>query len=188
MRLPLIEPNDLDGVQKPLYENMRAGISASFNAFRTETRSGALIGPWNPLLHEPAMGKAMWDLIEAVAARPTLPRAVREIAILAVGARYKAAYELYAHIAVAESVGIGVKRLSALCSGTRPDDLDDAEKVAYDVAHALAEGGVLPEPCYRLAVETFGQHGLNELVYLVGTYCAVSVLLNAYDVPIPEEF
>ncbi len=35
------------------------------------------------------------------------------------------------------------------------------------------------------AGEVFGQHGANELFYLIGLYCAVSVLLNGYDVPVP---
>jgi 4-carboxymuconolactone decarboxylase len=54
------------------------------------------------------------------------------------------------------------------------------------VAYALVNGGVLPEPVYRLAVDTFGQHGANELIYLVGLYCLVSMTLNGFNVPVPE--
>ncbi len=46
---------------------------------------------------------------------------------------------------------------------------------------------MLPEPCYRLAVETFGQHGANELIYLVGLYALVSMTLNGFNVPLPEK-
>jgi hypothetical protein len=53
--------------------------------------------------------------------------------------------------------------------------------VAYDVAFALVNGGVLPKPCWSLAVETFGGHGANELVYLVGLYSLVSMTLNGFD-------
>jgi 4-carboxymuconolactone decarboxylase len=44
----------------------------------------------------------------------------------------------------------------------------------------------LPEPLYRLAVKTFGQHGTNELIYLVGLYALVSTTLNGFNVPVPE--
>jgi hypothetical protein len=44
----------------------------------------------------------------------------------------------------------------------------------------------LPEPRYALAVKTFGQHGANELIYLVGLYCLVSMTLNGFNVPVPE--
>jgi hypothetical protein len=50
----------------------------------------------------------------------------------------------------------------------------------------LVRGGVLPEPLYRLAVATFGQHGTNEMIYLVGLYSMVSTTLNGYNVPVPE--
>ncbi|WP_187335965.1 hypothetical protein [Novosphingopyxis iocasae] len=33
---------------------------------------------------------------------------------------------------------------------------------------ALANGGSLPGPAWNQAVELFGQHGTNELIYLFG--------------------
>jgi hypothetical protein len=47
--------------------------------------------------------------------------------------------------------------------------------IAYDVASALVDHGVLPELTYRLAVQTFGQNGATELIYLVGLYCLVGI-------------
>jgi hypothetical protein len=186
MRLPLIAPADLTDVQKPLYDDMKAGIATNFNDFRTLADNGALMGPWNPWLHEPRIGKAIWELTKAMSMEATLPDAPRQVAILVTGAHFDAAYELYAHIAVAEREGMSKARLSTLCAGSKPADLDAGEAVAYDVAFALVNGGVLPEPCWSLAVDTFGAHGANELVYLVGLYSLVSMTLNGFDVPTPE--
>src|SRR5271170_3409362 len=102
MRLPLIAPADLKPEQKSLYDEMRKGIASDFNAFKILREDGALMGPWNPWLHEPAIGKAIWDLTLTMTANATLTDNVRQIVILVVGARYDAAYEIYAHIAVAE--------------------------------------------------------------------------------------
>jgi len=186
MRLPLIAPNDLTPAQKSLYDDMRKGIEGNFNAFIAVRDDGALMGPWNPWLHEPGIGKAIWDLTLAMTANASLKDNVRQIAILTVGARFDAAYELYAHIAVAEREGMHEKRLATLVADIKPDDLSDEESIAFDVAYKLAHGGTLPEPLYRLAVETFGQHGTNELIYLVGLYCLVSTTLNGFNVPVPE--
>jgi alkylhydroperoxidase family enzyme len=186
MRLPLIEPADLSPEQRPLYEDMRKGIKSNFNAFKVEREDGALMGPWNPWLHEPAIGKAIWNLTLAMTANAVLPDNVRQIAILVVGARYDAAYEIYAHIAVAEREGMSAERLATLVADLKPTDLAREESVAFDVAYALSRGGTLPEPLYRLAVKTFGQHGANELIYLVGLYALVSVTLNGFNVPVPE--
>ena len=114
MRLPLIPPSELTPEQKTLYDEMRKGIASNFNAFKVEREDGALMGPWNPWLHEPAIGKAIWDLTLAMTANASLADNVRQIAILVVGARFDAAYELYAHIAVAEREGMKPERLAAL--------------------------------------------------------------------------
>jgi alkylhydroperoxidase family enzyme len=187
MRLPLVPPAQLSAAQKPLYEDMKAGIASDFNAFKTVAPDGALLGPWNPWLHEPRIGGAIWELTKAMTAEASLPDKARQIAILVVGARYKAAYELYAHIAVAEREGMSEARLATLTAGARPADLDEQEGCAYDVAFALSGGGVLPEPAWNRAVKLFGRHGANELVYLVGLYALVSITLNGFDVPLPED-
>jgi 4-carboxymuconolactone decarboxylase len=186
MRLPLIAPADLTVEQKSLYDDMRRGIHSNFNAFKAEREDGALMGPWNPWLHEPAIGKAVWDLTLAMTANATLPDNIRQIAILVVGARYDAAYEIYAHIAVAEQGGMADERLATLVADLKPSDFSRDESIAYDLAYALSRGGVLPEPLYRLALAAFGQHGLNELIYLVGLYALVSTTLNGFNVPVPE--
>jgi hypothetical protein len=186
MRLPLIPPDKLSPEQKPLYDDMRAGIAASFQGFVNIREDGALLGPWNPWIHEPAFGKPVWDLVKAMASMPTLPLPVREIAILVTGAHFRSAYELYAHVIVAENRGLSDEKLSTIVAGQRPVDLTRQEAVAYDVASALVGGGVLPELTYRAAVKEFGQHGAAELSYLIGLYCLVSVTLNTFDVPVPD--
>lgn len=187
MRLPLIPPAELTDQQQPLYEDMKQGIATAFNSFKTVASDRALMGPWNPWLHEPRIGKAIWDLTKVMSMEASLPDPARQIAILVTGAHFDAAYELYAHIAMARQEGMSAARLSALCANVKPTDLNSEESVAYDVAFALVNGGVLPDPCYKRAVETFGQHGANELIYLVGLYCMVSMTLNGFAVPVPEQ-
>jgi hypothetical protein len=191
MRLPLIPPAQLTDVQKPLYEDMKKGIGSNFNAFLTVApdgtpEAGALMGPWNPWLHEPRIGRAVWELTKAMTMEATLPDPVRQIVILVTGAHFNAAYEIYAHVAVAETEKMSDERIATLLSGSRPGDLSKEEGIGYDIAFALVNGGVLPEPIYRLAIGTFGQHGTNELIYLVGLYCLVSMTLNGFNVPVPE--
>jgi hypothetical protein len=148
--------------------------------------NGALMGPWNPWLHEPVIGKAIWDLTLGLTVQASLPDNVRQLVILVVGARFDAAYEIYAHIAVAEREGMKPERLASLTADVKPADLTPEESVAFDVTYKLVRGGTLPEPLYSLAVKMFGQHGANEMFYLVGLYSLVSVTLNAYNVPVPE--
>ena len=72
---------------------MKKGITGHFNAFKADREDGALIGPWNPWLHEPVIGKAIWDLTLALTAEAVLPDNVLQVVILTVGAHFNAAYE-----------------------------------------------------------------------------------------------
>ena len=78
------------------------------------------------------------------------------------------------------------QRLATICADLKPADLSAEESVAFDLAFALVRGGTLPEPIYALARDTFGQHQLNEMIYLVGLYSLVSTTLNGFNVPVPE--
>lgn len=186
MRLRPIAPSDLSGEQRHLYEDMRAGIEGSFKAFQAMDQSGALIGPWNAWLHYPKYGAPAWALVKALSLSPTLPKPIREVAILVAGAKFRAAYEIYAHVRVAELGGLSDGKLATIVADQRPVDLSREEAVAYDVASALVSGGVLPALTYEQSVGTFGDQGTAELINLVGLYCMVAVLLNGFDVPVPE--
>ncbi len=186
MRLPLIPPAELTAEQRPLYEDMRRGIETNFKGFQAIAADGALIGPWNPWLRYAKFGGPIWELVKALSSSPTLPKPVREVAILVTGAHFHSAYELYAHVLVAEARGLADEKIATIVAGQRPVDLSREEAVAYDVASALVRGSTLPELVYKQSVLTFGEDGNAELINLVGLYCLVSVILNGFDVPVPE--
>ncbi|MGO8955042.1 MAG: carboxymuconolactone decarboxylase family protein [Rhodomicrobium sp.] len=187
MRLPLIPPAKLSREQRPLYEDMKKGIETSFKGFKAMCDDGTLIGPWNPWLHYSKFGGPVWELTKALSSSPSLPRPVREVAILVTGAKFKAGYEIYAHVLVAELRMLSDEKISTIVAGQRPANLSREEAVAYDVASALVTGGTLPELCYNQAVATFGEQAAAELIYLVGLYCMVAVTLNGFNVPVPDE-
>jgi hypothetical protein len=70
MRLPLIDPDKLTVEQRPFYDDMQAEIAKNFQGFKSSGAKGALIGPFNPWLHEPQFGKPIWELTKAISARP----------------------------------------------------------------------------------------------------------------------
>ena len=185
MRLPLLKTDALDSVQQDLDKDMKAGIETSFHGFTAIDKDGELIGPWNPWLHFPQFGGPVWSLVKALASNPKLPKPLREVAILATGAKFHSAYEIYAHVLVGEARGLSDDKIATLVSGQRPADLTREETAVYDLATALV-AGPLPALVYKRAVDTFGLEATAELIYLVGLYCMVSTTLNGFDVPLPE--
>jgi 4-carboxymuconolactone decarboxylase len=187
MRLPLVPTDTLTPEQKSIYADMRKGIEANFKGFTAMNENGELIGPWNPWLRFPKFGGPVWEYTKAMSSSPKLPRTVREIAILVTGTKFHAAYELYAHVLIAELRGLPDDRITTIISGNRPADLTSEEAVAYDLASSLVAGSTLPTLTYKRAVAAFGEDGAAEFIYLVGLYCAVSVILNGFDVPLPAD-
>ncbi|MEI9401813.1 carboxymuconolactone decarboxylase family protein [Mesorhizobium argentiipisi] len=186
MRLPLLLPSELSPDQRDLYDDMQNGIQSSFKGFAAVNDDGALMGPWNPWLHFSRFGGPTWELVKALSASPTLPKPVREVAILVTGVHFHSAYELYAHVLVAEANGLAEETIATIAAGQRPVDLTRQQAAAYDVASALVSGRLLPDLVYRHAVKTFGADGAAELIYLTGLYSLVSVILNGFEVPVPE--
>jgi 4-carboxymuconolactone decarboxylase len=104
MRLALIPPSDMTAEQRPLYDDMRAGISATYSAFTTIPDDGTILGPWSAWLHEPELGTAIWGVTKAPTRYRHLPEVSRQIVILVVGTHFRADYEIYAHSAVARVI------------------------------------------------------------------------------------
>ncbi len=186
MRLSLLSHSSLNSEQQTLYRDMRKGIETNFKGFTAIDDQGRLIGPWNPWLRFPKFGGPVWEPVKALSEKPTLPRPVREVAILVAGAKFRAAYEIYAHVLVAEGRGVSDDKISTIIVGQRPSDLTSEEAVAYDMASALVSGGILPSLTYQRAIGLFGEEGAAELIQLVGLYCLVTVILNGFEVPVPE--
>ena len=188
MRLATLPPGQLTAEQRALYDRNRDQIAHGFTAFSTTREDGALLGPWGVFLHEPPVGQAHYDVIGAITAMKRLSPSAKQVAIIVVGAHYRAAYELYAHAATAAEEGMDAAKIATLAAGGRPLDLTPEEACAFDVATALLGGGVLPGATYRAARDLLGKGALNELVLWIGTYAQVSILLNAFDVLSEESF
>ncbi len=186
-RLPLLKPADLDADQRSLYEAMNKTMIpwAKKAGFRADTADGRLIGPFNPLLYSPHLGRAFLDLLSAEREHTSLDARVREVVILTVGAVWRSAYELYAHRAVAVEAGLDPMTVDALATGRPPAGLTDAQAAAHAFARQLSADHAVAADVYGRAVDHFGPKGVVDLVHLIGLYMATSALLNAAAVPVP---
>ena len=188
-RLPLLKPDEFDRDQHELYEILAEGMVpwAKKSGFQATTGDGRLIGPFNPLLYSPRIGQGFMEYLSAERERTSLSAKVREVIILSVGAVWRAAYELYAHKAVAEKAGVPAETIEALAAGRQPATLTDEERIAHEFARSLAAEHKVDPVLYPRAVETFGKKGVVDMIHLVSLYMATSALLNVFAVPTPEE-
>src|ERR1700721_349980 len=98
---------------------MKKAIEASFKGIKAIRKNGALIVPCTQWFHSPILGEPMWELVKALSIDPTLPKAVREIAILVTGTHFHSGYELYAHVLIAELRGLKDDTLGTIVAGQR---------------------------------------------------------------------
>ena len=186
-RLKLLPPDKLRPDQKKLHDAIMERMVpwAEESGFQAATGDGRLLGPFNPMLYSPMLGQASLEGVEAERQHTSLSKRVREIIILTVGEVWRAAYELYAHTAVAEKAGLDEHTIQIIKSGHVPEGLSEEETVAHEFTHMLVSEHKVDAKMYARGVAVFGEKGLVDLIFLAGNYITVSALLNAFEVPVP---
>jgi 4-carboxymuconolactone decarboxylase len=187
-RLPLLSPDQLNSDQKKLYDQLQDTMVpwAKQSGFQSDTYDDRLIGPFNAMLRSPAISKAVMGVTSAEGKETSLSEKVRQVVILTVGAAWQAAYELYAHAAVAAKAGFDEATIRALVAGQKPASLAPEESVAYDFTQRLTTRHQIEAALYEQAIVTFGEKGVVDLIYLAGQYMTISGLLNTFAVPAPS--
>lgn len=110
---------------------------------------------------------------------------MREVVILTVGGAWDSAYEVYAHVAVARSVGLSEPAIAAIRAHAPDDALDGDELAAHRFVDELVRTHRVAQPTYDAALAAFGRDGVLDMTQLTGMYLATSALLNALEVPAP---
>lgn len=186
MRLPPLAPEALSPALRDVHAEIAGLIAQTQQRIVVFDAQGALIGPFPAMFHFPRFGIPALTFLRSLSTEARLSGKVREVAILTVGAIFGARYEIYAHETTAADVGLTSSQIATLAAGDRPSDLSEDQAVAYEVARVIATGRVLPITTYGRAVEVLGKDGVGELVFLVGGFGLVAMVLNAFDVPVPE--
>lgn len=187
-RLPLVDIASLDPAQKEMLDYLEANKFpwARQSGFQSRLPDGRVIGPFNVFLHSPEMGLAFNRWVDAESAHTTLPPDVRQVIILTVGVAWSAAYEVYAHLAVARKAGVNEATIDAISRGHEPGHASGSVVAAWRFTHQLVTTRSLTAPVYDAAKAAFGDRGLVDMIHLIGLYLATSALLNAFEVPAPR--
>jgi 4-carboxymuconolactone decarboxylase len=185
-RLPLLYPGELTPEQLKLYRHLEETKISTKNAdFQAMLPDGRLLGPFNAFLYSPLLGKGFMDWTDAESLYTSLSAPLRQIISLTVATAWQASYELYAHSAMGQSVGLTTATINAIKQGREPEGLTEAESAGYRFTSALVTQREIPDDLYQQARAAFSLTGVVELVHLVGHYLVTSALLKAFGVPEP---
>jgi 4-carboxymuconolactone decarboxylase len=179
-RLSYLRYNELDARGQEVWD----GVAGSRGG-ELVNAEGGLIGPFNAFVHAPGVGKHMSALGGRLRFRTSIGRRLSELAIITVGAAWKAEFEWWAHARMAREHGISDAVVDAIGRGEDPHFAAEDERVIYAVARELTGTGRVGQESYDAAHRLLGDEGMVELVALCGYYTLISYLLNAFAVPLP---
>lgn len=187
-RIPLTKPAELTPAQRSLYDNINAHMMpwAESTGFVAKLKDGCLVGPFNVQLQSPEIGDAFRTLQSVEGKSTTLSERIRQVVILTVGSIWRAKYELYAHKAAAKKAGITEEAIDALVTGRTSEGLTEEDKQAQAFAEEITRTHQVSKETFDQAKKTFGVRGIVDILFLAGCYGTVCSLLNAFDVPVPE--
>ncbi len=100
---------------------------------------------------------------------------------------YKAEFEWWAHSRMAAEAGVAEDVIQAIRTETEPEFSTVEAAAVYHVAHALNHRHRLSDDEFAQARGTLGEQGLVDVIGLCGYYALVSLTLNAYEVPTPDD-
>ncbi len=173
-RLTPLDPAALRGGRKALYDKILSGPR------------GRVGGPLEAMVLCPAVGDPLQELGGRLRFEGVLPGKLRELAILVAARFWTAQFEWHAHARIAREEGLDPAAIAAIAEGAAPALATPAESAVYAFCRELHETRAIGAATYAAAVETLGQEAVIELTVLSGYYTTVSMILNAFEVPLPE--
>ena len=181
-RLPYLRYDDLEPAAKEVWDHI---VGSRADAMLNE--QGGLTGPFNALVHAPAIGKHLTALGLALRYETSIPRRLTEVAIITVGGRWQAEFEWWAHAQMARRYGVSDPVIEAIRQGEDPPFEADDERTVHAAARQLAGAGQLSQDTYDAVRELLGDTGVVELITLCGYYTLISFVLNGLAVPLPAD-
>jgi 4-carboxymuconolactone decarboxylase len=143
-------------------------------------------GPFNVFLRSPEMADIAQQLGARVRYHSSLPPRLNEMAILLTARHWTAQYEWYAHKRLALQAGLAPAIVDAIGAGKRPPNLPAEERALYEFQTQLLETRQVSDAAFQAAVAAFGERGVVDLLFNMGYYQLVSMVLNADRYPLPE--
>jgi 4-carboxymuconolactone decarboxylase len=160
-RIRDIDPMTLTPPQKLIHDKIVAGPR------------GRVEGPLRVWLANPELADKAQALGAFCRFGSSLPQRLSELAIIVIGAYWRASFEWYAHAPLAIEGGIDPTAVEAIRVGAAPAFSKPDEACVYTLAKELVEQR-------RISAKTY-----HDAVALLGYYGLVCMTLVAFEIPLP---
>jgi 4-carboxymuconolactone decarboxylase len=143
--------------------------------------------PYRAYIRNPDLAPRLSALSDYLRWNTSLPPRLSELAILITARQWTAQYEWFAHYPLALKGGLDPTVLSDIAAGKRPENMKDDEAALYDLVMALYRDKKVTDSVYKAALDKFGEHGMMDIIGIVGYYDLVSMTLITMQAGAPND-
>lgn len=149
-------------------------------------KRGRFGGPFQLLIRAPEICEHASKLGEHLRWGTSLPDRLSELAIICTARFWRAQYEWYAHAPLAEKAGVPAAAIEAIRTGAAPVFQAKDETLVYSLCSEIFRSQRLSDTSFAEATSAFGEHGIVEIIAIIGYYTLIGNTLNVFQVGLPE--
>jgi 4-carboxymuconolactone decarboxylase len=172
-RLPPIDPELWTSAQRVCAEEIIAGPRAG------------LVSPFVPLLRSPELCTHAQRMGEYLRYRSAIGPRLSELAILVTARHWDQQVEWSIHAPIAIREGVAPSIVAAIAEGRPPMFLQDNERVVHELSRQLLQERHVDDVTWAAASAQLGEHGVVDLMGIVGYYTMLSIMMNGAQTPPP---
>lgn len=146
----------------------------SFNVYKT-------------LVRHPRLAERFIATIRYILSESTLPPRDRELLILRIGWLCRAEYEWSRHSILARQVGLTDVEIHRISEGPAAEGWSGFEAALLRAVDELYEDAFISDATWETLAEGYSEEQLMDLVFTVGQYNLVSMVLNTFGVQLDED-
>lgn len=174
-RMPPLDPARMTAAQKQAADELAAGPR------------GGVKGPFIALLRSPELMDRLQKVGEHLRFRSSLEPRINEFLMCVVSREWTQQFEWFVHAPLARKAGIKAETLKSLSEGRRPAGMAEDEEIAYEFWDELSRTKGVSEATYARAAGRFGEHGVVDMLGLLGYFTTVSMVMNVAHTPPPQD-
>jgi alkylhydroperoxidase family enzyme len=148
-------------------------MGADYNIFRT-------------LANYPALSKSWFGFGNHILGNSSLSDRDRELVILRIGYLCQAGYEWGQHVEIARQIGLSDEDIRACKTGPDTPGLGELERLLFQATDELHEDAFVSDTTWKGLAAHYSTQQLMDLLFTVGQYNLVSMVLNSLGVQLDE--
>ena len=148
---------------------------------------GVGTGPMSVLKHSPELARRALPLFSYVRNESTVPKRLRELAMLVTARSMDCPYIWNAHAASAREEGLSDDLVDALRDNQPLPPLPPEEAAVIAFGTELFQNRRVSAETFQAALDLLGTQGLVELTSLMGFYTLLAFNANAVELALPDQ-